>query len=100
MKKSDSKVLHHMGVGAGFAGLIFWYFMADQLGLFKLLVGYVPSSHAGAALMLAIMIVMAPGFFIWKLYNRWLEKRLNVTGRYYEDDFYKEEEPKSKKPSQ
>lgn len=96
MNKSDNKVFHHIGVGLGFAGLIAWYFVADRLGLFKLLVDFFPSSHAGAALMLAIMLVMAPGFFLWKLYNRWLEKWLKITGRYYEDDFYKEKEVKQK----
>ncbi len=40
--------------------------------------------------MVAIMVVMTPGFFIWKHYNRWLEKRLNIKGKYYEEGFFKE----------
>mgnify|MGYP003873315959 CR=1 FL=1 len=38
--------------------------------------------------MLGIMLAMTPGFFIWKLYNRWLERKLAVTGKYYEDEYY------------
>lgn len=91
MTRSNNKVLHHIGVGTGFFGLILWGYAADQFGLFTLLTGYFPESHAGAGLMLGIMLVMTPGFFIWKYYNRWLEKRLQIKGRYYEDDFYKKD---------
>jgi len=37
---------------------------------------------------------MAPGFLVWKYYNRWLEKRLNITGIYYEDSYYKNDKSK------
>jgi hypothetical protein len=89
MTQSNNKFLHHLGVGVGFTGLILWGYIADRFGLFTLLTDIFPETHAGAALMVGIMLVMAPGFFIWKHYNRWLEKRLKINGRYYEDDFYK-----------
>jgi hypothetical protein len=38
--------------------------------------------------MLGIATVMIPGFFVWKLYNRWVERRLDIRGRYYEDSYY------------
>jgi len=40
-------------------------------------------------LLFGIIIGMTPGFFIWKHYNRWVEQKLGVTGKYYEDGFYK-----------
>ena len=92
------KLLHHLGVAAGFVGLMAWFYLGDRLGLMQAVSELVPESHAGAGLMLGIMLVMAPGFFIWKLYNRWLERKLAVTGRYYEDEFYKQDSD-SDKPS-
>jgi len=95
MSKSNKNFQHHLGVGLGFAGLILWGYLADQFGLFTLLKPLFPESHAGAALMLGVMLVMTPGFFIWKYYNRWLEKRLQIKGRYYEDDFYQKDAGKN-----
>lgn len=97
-QSSHNKLLHHLGVAAGFIGLMAWYYIGDRLGLMQVFVDLLPSTHSGAALMLGIMLVMAPGFFIWKLYNRWLERHLGVKGRYYEDDFYVNETSKDKRP--
>lgn len=96
MNQSNTKLLHHLGAGAGFLGLILWGYLADRFGLFTLLKQFFPESHSGAAVMLGIMLVMTPGFFLWKHYNRWLEKRLAIKGRYYEDDFYKQDSDKLK----
>lgn len=87
-QSAHNKLIHHLGVALGFVGLMGWYYVGDRYGLMQLLVDLFPSSHSGAAVMLGIMLVMAPGFFVWKLYNRWLERYLGVKGRYYEDDFY------------
>lgn len=95
MSVSTTKFLHHLGAGVGFTGLILWGYVADRLGLFTLLRDQLPESHSGAALMLGIMLVMTPAFFIWKYYNRWLERRLSITGRFYEDEFYKRPDDKS-----
>ena len=86
----DNKKLHHIGIAVGLIGLGCWYLVAERLSLFSLITEQFPESHKGAGLMVAIMVVMTPGFFIWKHYNRWLEKRLNIKGRYYEDGFFKE----------
>ncbi|KEA62002.1 hypothetical protein ADIMK_3663 [Marinobacterium lacunae] len=42
--------------------------------------------------MLAIMVMMAPAFGIWTLFNRWLERRLDIKGRYMEDEYYRSDE--------
>ncbi|MBY4675273.1 hypothetical protein [Marinobacterium arenosum] len=83
-----NKTLHHIGVGAGFLGLILWYYAGHQLGILDWVAQQVPERYAGGGLMLGIMLLMTPGFFIWKLYNRWLEAKLSVRGRYYEDEYY------------
>lgn len=86
-----NKLLHHLGVAAGFVGLLLWFFSAQTLGVIDWVTQQVPESHRGAGLMLGIMLVMTPGFFLWKLYNRWLEKRLQISGRYYEEEYYREQ---------
>ncbi len=90
-----TKLLHQLGVGLGFTGLILWYFAADQSGAIETITLLIPESHRGAGLMLAIIIVMTPAFFIWKLFNRWLEKRLSIKGRFYEDEYYKADSKKN-----
>lgn len=88
MAKSH-KVLHHAGVAAGFLFLMAWFYLGRKMGFLDWAVSMSPASHAGAVLMLAIMVMMIPAFLIWKYANRWLEKKLNITGRYYEDDVYR-----------
>ncbi|MGB0467354.1 MAG: hypothetical protein ACPGF7_07500 [Pontibacterium sp.] len=92
MKKQT--ILHHLATGIGFAGLIAWYYGARELGILDQGISLVPEEYAGAGLMIGIMIAMAPGFFLWKLWIRWTEKKLQITGKYYEDDFYKDEPTK------
>lgn len=84
----NNKVLHHIATGAGFAGLIAWYYAGHSLGILDWAAQQLPIKYAGAGLMLGIMLVMTPGFFLWKLYNRWIERTLNIKGRYIEDDYY------------
>lgn len=86
--ETKSKLLHNLGAMAGFVGLLLWYLAGKELGILEWITQLFPASHAGAGLMVAIMLVMTPGFFLWKLYNRWLERRLQIRGRYYEDEFY------------
>ena len=89
--------LHLLATGVGFAGLIIWFAVGRQLGILDWITALFPPSHAGAGLMVAIMLMMTPGFLIWKFYNRWVEKRLQVKGRYYEDDVYLPAKDKQRK---
>ncbi len=82
------KFLHHLGVGAGFLGLIGWFWAGRELGIMDWATQQVPPQFGGAGLMVGIIVVMTPGFFIWKWINRWLERTLSVTGIYYEDAYY------------
>ncbi len=97
-EQSHNTLLHHIATGAGFLGLIGYYLMVEKTGFFEWMTSLMPQQYAGAGLMLAIMISMTPGFFIWKHYNRWIEKKLNVKGKYLEDEYYKaQEEQRNKK---
>jgi len=99
-ESNHNKLHHHIAMGAGFLGLIAWYYFGRYSGFLDWIILQVPERFAGSALMLGIMIMMTPGFFIWTRYNRWIEKRLNVKGRYYEDEYYKNQKAlKSKEPS-
>lgn len=86
--KKRVKLLHHLGIAVGFITLILWYFVADHLGLTLWLSLLVPESHRGAGLMIAIMVIMTPAFFLWKWFNRWVERKLEIKGKYYEDEYY------------
>lgn len=80
--------LYLLATGAGFAGLLLWFVTGRSLGVLDWISALFPDSHAGAGLMVAIMVLMTPGFLLWKYYNRWVEKRLKVKGRFYEDGAY------------
>jgi len=84
--------LHHFAAGVGFAGLILWYYAGYKLGFLDWAIQQVPQKYAGAGMMVGVMVLMTPGFFIWSRYNRWIEKRLDITGQYYEDEYYKNDE--------
>lgn len=90
---SRNKLLHHLGVGAAFLGLILWFFAGRELGFLDWAVGLAPEGYSGAALMLAIMLMMTPAFALWTLFNRWLERKLQITGRYLEDEYYAANNP-------
>ncbi|RAU17262.1 hypothetical protein DN062_13940 [Nitrincola tibetensis] len=85
IKPQQAKILHHIASGILFGFLIFWFYLGRSLGFLDWFVSFSPESHAGAFLMLAIMLMMTPAFFIWKLANRYIEQKLKITGRYYED---------------
>lgn len=88
-------LLHHVATAAGFIGLIGWFLGAQALGVMDWGVTLVPEKYAGAGLMVGVMVAMTPGFYLWKLWTRWAEKKLSITGKYYEDDFYKDPPKKS-----
>lgn len=90
MNTSRQRLLHHLATAAGFVFLILWFVAGRASGILDYAITWVPESHAGAGLMLGIMIMMTPGFLIWKYANRWVERKLNITGRYYEDGIYKQ----------
>ncbi|MDI3326085.1 hypothetical protein QKW35_17030 [Pontibacterium granulatum] len=77
--------------------MLTWLYTARALGVLDWGVSLVPEEHAGAGVMLAIMISMAPALFLWKLWTRWVERKLDIKGKYYEDDFYKEDLKNNKK---
>ncbi len=81
------KLLHHIAVGGGFVGLILWFYIGRELGILDWVTRQMPEEHAGAGLMLGIMLLMTPGFFIWARYNRWVERKLRVHGFYYETEY-------------
>ncbi|MDY6890657.1 MAG: hypothetical protein SVU24_03505 [Pseudomonadota bacterium] len=81
--------LYLLAVGGGFAGLLLWFAIGRSLGVLEWIGALFPPSHAGAGLMVAIMVLMAPAFWLWNRYNRWVEKRLGVSGRYYEENLYR-----------
>lgn len=93
--KERVKLLHHLGIAVGFLTLILWYVVADHLGLTLWLSLLAPESHRGAGLMVAIMLIMTPAFFLWKGFNRWVERKLEIKGKYYEDEYYADEHYKS-----
>lgn len=88
---NTNKLLHHIGIALGLIFLGSWFYWGRRSGFLDWAVSMAPESHAGAVLMLAIMVMMVPAFLIWKYANRWIEKKLNITGRYYEDEVYRKE---------
>lgn len=80
--------LYLLATAVGFVGLILWFYAGRELGILQWIVDHFPASHAGAGLMVAIMILMTPGFLLWKLFNRWIEAKLKVKGRFLEDEVY------------
>ena len=50
--------------------------------------------YKGSGLMVGIGVGMAPAFFIWSRFNRWVEKKLHIKGVYYEDSYYKNDDKK------
>ena len=84
--------LHHIATALAFAFLIAWYYLLNLYGFFDYFSELMPQQYRGAGLMLAIGIGMTPAFFIWSRFNRWVEKKLNIKGIYYEDGFYKDDE--------
>lgn len=87
---TTQNILHHTATALGLIGLAAWYYAARELGILDWGITLVPEEYAGAGLMLGIMVAMTPGFFLWKLWIRWSEKKLGITGKYYEDGFYKD----------
>ncbi|WP_151704515.1 hypothetical protein [Nitrincola alkalilacustris] len=88
MTEQQSKTLHHLATAAGFLFLILWFYTGRRLGFLDWFVTLGPMSHAGATLTIGIMLMMLPAFLIWKYCNRWIEKRLKITGRFFEDEVY------------
>jgi len=81
--------LHHLGTGAGFLGLMLWFLAGRELGFLDWATSLAPPGYSGAALMLAIILMMTPAFALWTLFNRQLERRLQIKGRYIEDEYYR-----------
>lgn len=89
-----NKFLHHLATAAGFAFLIFCYWLLKKLGYFDWASQLLPMEYAGAGLMLGIGSGMLIPFALWNLFTRWIEKKLRVKGQYFEDSYYKDDESK------
>lgn len=90
MNQTKNSLWHHIGVGAGFAFLILWFMAGKSLGVMELVTKQLPQEYSGAGVMIAIILMMTPGFYLWTLFNRWLEKKLEIKGQYLEDEYYKD----------
>ncbi|WP_036228870.1 hypothetical protein [Marinobacterium jannaschii] len=90
MQEKNNTLLHHIATGAGFIGLVLWFYLGKESGFLNWAVALAPEQYTGSALMVGIMIMMTPGFFCWKLYVRWFERKLDIKGIYYEDSYYGE----------
>ncbi|MGY8869305.1 MAG: hypothetical protein ACKVJE_02595 [Pseudomonadales bacterium] len=84
----SSNTLHHLATGLGFAFLIGSYLLGRHLGFIDWVTLQMPEGYEGSGLMLAIGIMMTPAFFIWSRFNRFVEKKLGIKGKYYEDSYY------------
>ncbi|MEH6575755.1 MAG: hypothetical protein V7731_01640 [Amphritea sp.] len=96
-ESSHNKVLHHLGTAFGLLGLAAYYLLIDQSEFLDWITSLMPDKYAGSGLMIGIMIAMTPAFFAWKHYNRYMERKLGVKGRYIEDEYYKHQEKHNKK---
>ena len=95
----DRKIIYHLLMGIGFLGLIGWFYLMRQLEFMVWLSAFGPESHKGAMNMLAVMVWMLPAFFCWKYYVRFINKRLNIGGIYYEDHYYRSEDKADPSPT-
>ncbi|WP_409526075.1 hypothetical protein [Nitrincola sp. MINF-07-Sa-05] len=95
MTEQQSRTLHHLATAVGFLFLILWFYIGRRIGFLDWFVTLGPRSHAGAILTIGIMLMMLPAFLIWKYCNRWVEKRLKITGRFLEDEVYLKPENKA-----
>ncbi|SIS76279.1 hypothetical protein [Neptunomonas antarctica] len=87
----NTNTLHHLATGLAFGFLIGWYFLFKTLGFIEWTTAQMPEGYEGSGLMLAIGTVMAPAFYIWSRFNRFVEKKLNIKGIYYEDSYYQKD---------
>jgi len=86
----NSNIKHHLATAIAFVFLILWYYALHKLNFFEFISSLFSQQYQGSGLMLAIGLGMTPAFFIWSRFNRWVEKKLQIKGKYYEDGFYKE----------
>lgn len=82
------RLLHHLGVAAGLLALLLWFWFGRRLGFLDWMTALFPVQYAGAGLLVGIMLLMLPALLLHRQYNRWLEARLAIRGRFYEDEFY------------
>jgi len=90
----NSNLKHHGATAIAFAFLIAWYYALHIFNFFDYISAQFSTQYQGAGLMIAIGLGMTPAFFIWSRFNRWVEKKLDIKGKYYEDGFYKETDKK------
>lgn len=90
----NKNLKHHLATALAFAFLILWYYLLQELGFFAYVTYLMPEKYQGSGLMLGIGLGMTPAFYIWSRFNRWVEKKLDIKGQYYEDSYYDEKTKK------
>lgn len=78
-------LLHHLGSALVIVGLALWFLAGRQLGILDWGTQLLPSHYAAVGFTLSVMLLMLPAFIIWNRFNRWLERKLSITGHYYEN---------------
>ncbi len=88
-EKTERNILYHILMGLGFLALIGWFWLMREIEFMSWLSAMGPASHTGAMNLLAIMVWMLPGLLCWKYYVRYINRKLKITGIFYEDHFYR-----------
>ncbi|WP_207061084.1 hypothetical protein [Motiliproteus sp. SC1-56] len=83
-----SGLLYHLLMALGFIFLVAAFYLMQYLNFTGWVASLGPVSHQGAFKMVAVMIWMTPAFLAWKHYVRFINRRLEIQGRYYEDTYY------------
>ncbi len=94
----NRSLTYHVLVGLGFVALIAWFYLMRELQFMSWVTSLGPATHAGAMNMLAIILWMLPGFLVWKYYMRFINRKLKITGIFYEDHFYKDQQQSDQQP--
>lgn len=89
-------LLYHLLMAVGLLVMIGWMALMREVGFMTWLAKQGPATHTGALNLVAIMLWMLPALLAWKYYLRWLHRTLQVRGRYYEDDYYRNSPPAPK----
>ena len=87
-RNPDRNIIYHFLMGLGFLALIGWFYLMREIEFMAWITALGPESHKGAMNMLAVMIWMLPAFLCWKYYMRYINRKLNIQGIFYEDYYY------------
>ncbi|OMH25263.1 hypothetical protein [Motiliproteus sp. MSK22-1] len=97
-RNPDRNIIYHFLVGLGFLALIGWFYLMREIEFMTWVTALGPETHKGAMNMLAVMIWMLPAFLCWKYYMRYINRKLDIQGIFYEDHYYGKPTPVKDKP--